>query len=187
MLGAGLPPPGIGQMHAMGAGPIPGLSVMMGPPGVMGHGVNVGGNIGVGPGPGPGPGVNAGGGTGRAMNGANVTGVDLLRGGVDGRGLNGGSGLPIVQEFSDETRNLSKSVREGGPQTNLRSEDNTDSESASRVAEGLMQAQRDGELGTASDVTLDKTSFRAVLQRMLTDRKLFETVYKNYVDAQEQR
>lgn len=48
------------------------------------------------------------------------------------------------------------------------------------IAAGVLSAQESGIVGAPGASSLDRTGFRAVLQRMLTDRKLFDQVYEHY-------
>lgn len=48
------------------------------------------------------------------------------------------------------------------------------------IGKSMASAERRGDLGNGEESKLDKASFRAVVQRMLTDRRLFDCVYDHY-------
>lgn len=55
-------------------------------------------------------------------------------------------------------------------------------EGARAIGAGIAKAERVGQVGSdAEGGKLDKGAFRAVVQRMLTDRKLFDCVYEHYL------
>ncbi|CDF33971.1 unnamed protein product [Chondrus crispus] len=51
-----------------------------------------------------------------------------------------------------------------------------------RVGGALAKAVESGDVGKQGE-TLDRDEFKAVLQRLLTDRKLFDVVYAHYAGA----
>lgn len=53
------------------------------------------------------------------------------------------------------------------------------------IGSGMRAVERAGLVGSLNGGRLDRASFRAVLQRMLTDRKLFECVYDHYLGSSE--
>lgn len=50
-----------------------------------------------------------------------------------------------------------------------------------RMAYSVAQAHKNGFTGTNPNASLDRSAFRAVVQRMLTDRKLFDRVYEHFI------
>lgn len=67
-----------------------------------------------------------------------------------------------------------------------RNKDAENREGARGVGVGVAMAERSEQIGNeGGNEKLDKGAFRAVVQRMLTDRKLFDCVYEHYVGNKE--
>lgn len=62
----------------------------------------------------------------------------------------------------------------------------TDEEKGKHVAQSVAAADRKGELATSSTAKMDRSEFRAVVLRMLADKRLFETVYASYMSSKDE-
>lgn len=92
-----------------------------------------------------------------------------------------GGGAKTKEESANDLMRMLK-VERGNVEKRVQRSDARSEEA--RNGEGLgasiAEAERLGELGSNGE-KLDKDSFRAVVQRMLTDRKLFDGVYGHYL------
>ncbi|CAN8062680.1 unnamed protein product [Agarophyton chilense] len=61
----------------------------------------------------------------------------------------------------------------------------TEEEKGKYIAQSVASVDRKGGLSSSASNKMGRSEFRAVVQRMLTDRRLFESVYANYVAADE--
>lgn len=60
----------------------------------------------------------------------------------------------------------------------------TEEEKGKHVAQSVAAADRNGELSTSTS-KMDRSEFRAVVMRMLADKRLFETVYASYISLKD--
>lgn len=71
-------------------------------------------------------------------------------------------------------------VSEAGTNVFGNDADDTEVSVEERMGYGVAQAHKNGISGTNRNASLDRSAFRAVVQRMLTDRKLFDRVYEHF-------